>query len=338
MTSKRKKIIFIITGVFILLFLYFILSIKIFNNFPVKINLEHSPNEFGATFSKKFCEELGLNWKETYMAILDDLKVRNLRLPVYWDEIEPDKGVYNFNDLDYLIEEASLRQSNLIITLGRRQPRWPECHTPAWNNKNSPAKTEAAILKMIKVVVLRYKDNPSIINWQVENESFLGTFGVCPPLERNFLQQEIDLVKSLDSRPIIITGSGEMSSWKQEEAAGDIFGTTVYRVVYNRWLGYVRYFFPPYFYQFKAKLAGVDRTKALLIELQTEPWVPQGKMIYLSEKEINRSMSVNQLKANLQYAINLNFKQIYVWGVEWWYWQKLYGNPEYFEIGQTLFD
>ena len=336
--TQMKKNIFIILSIITAILVYTILSVKVLNHFPLKIDLKHKPGEFGATFSKKFCEELGLNWKETYLAILKDLKVRYLRLPTYWDEIEKTESVYDFADLDYMVNEASARQVKLIITLGRRQPRWPECHSPSWNQKNSPEQSEAAILKMIKVVVLRYKDKINIINWQVENEAFLGSFGVCPPLNRNFLQQEIDLVKSLDSRPIIITGSGEMSSWKNEVAVGDVFGTTMYRVVYNSWLGYIRYSFPTYFYQFKATLAGIKRDKALNIELQAEPWVPQGKMIYLTQKQVNKSMSVNQLRANLQYAINLDFKQTYVWGVEWWYWQKLYGNTEYWNIGKTMFD
>ena len=221
---KRKKIILIIAAVFTVILLYIVLSFKVLNHFPNKIDLKHRSGEFGATFSKKFCDELGLNWKDAYLSMLDDLKVRYIRLPAYWDEIEKTEGVYDFEDMDYMINEAGLRQASLIITLGRRQPRWPECHTPAWNNKNTPAQSEANILRMIKDVVLRYKDSSSVKEWQVENEAFLGTFGVCPPLDENFLNQEISLVKSLDSRLVIITGSGEMSSWKKEAAAGDIFG------------------------------------------------------------------------------------------------------------------
>ena len=336
--SKRKKIILIIVSLLIALGIYIILAIKVLNHFPSKITLEHRPGEFGATFSKKFCEDLGLNWKETYIAILDDLKVRYLRLPAYWDEIEPGENSYDFADFDYMVDQASARDAKLIITVGRRQPRWPECHSPAWINNEDITIAQANLLSAIKTTVLRYKDNSHVVNWQVENEAFLGTFGVCPEFDKNFLDQEVALVRSLDSRPIIITGSGEMSSWKQEAATGDVFGTTMYRVVYNSWFGYVRYFFPSDFYRFKAWLAGIDTSKALIIELQTEPWVPQGNMTYLTTAQINRSMSVEQLKANLQYAINVNFKQTYVWGVEWWYWQKLYGNPQYWSIGKIIFN
>lgn len=336
--KKNKKKIIILLAAAIVIFIYAVLSIKVLNHFPNQIDLKHRSGEFGATFSKKFCDELGLDWKNTYIAVLDELKVRNLRLPVYWDEVEKTENVYDFSDLDYMINEASSRQTKMIITLGRRQPRWPECHSPAWNNKKTPIETNISILSMIKAVVVRYQNNPNIIAWQVENEAFLSSFGVCPSLDQNLLQQEVNLVKSLDNRPIIITGSGEMSSWKKEAAIGDIFGTTMYRVVYNSTLGYIRYSFPTYFYQLKARLAGIEANKAIIIELQTEPWVPRGNMIYLAENEINKSMSVEQFKANLQYAIDVNFKQIYVWGVEWWYWQKLYGNSEYFEIGKTLFN
>lgn len=334
---RHKKL--LITGIIVgILLIVLLLFVKVFNNYPSNINLKHKSGEFGATFSKKFCEELDLNWQEVYLAILDDLKIRDLRLPAYWDEIEHIEGQYDFSDLDYMISEASTRDARLIITLGRRQPRWPECHSPAWDNKKTPDESEASIKRLIENTVNRYKDNKNIVYWQIENEAFLDTFGVCPPLNVSFLESEIALVKSLDSRPIIITGSGELSSWKREGKLGDLFGTTMYRVVYDKLFGFIRYPIPASFYRLKAKMAGISYDRALIIELQTEPWVAKGKMNYLSQKEINRSMSIDQFKANLQYALNVDFKQTYVWGVEWWYFQKLYGNPEYWNIARTLFN
>ena len=120
MRHKKLLISSIIVGVLLIIFLLFV---KVFNNFPSDINLKHRPGEFGATFSKKFCEDLDLNWQEVYLAILDDLKIRDLRLPAYWDEIERTEGVYDFSDLDYMVSEASSRGARIIITLGRRQPR-----------------------------------------------------------------------------------------------------------------------------------------------------------------------------------------------------------------------
>jgi len=317
----------------ILLFWFF----KVANYYPLNIDLKHRPNFFGATFSTKFCEELGLDWKETYNAILDQLRIKYIRIPIYWDEIEKEEGKFDFSNYDYLLAEGEKRNARFVISLGRRIPRWPECHSPAWLNRKTDVEARVATLNMIKKAIERYRDRSSIEYWQIENEAFLGTFGVCPPLDEGFLKQEFDLAHSLDGRPLIITSSGELGFWRKEAKIGDVFGSTLYRVVYNTWFGYIKYPLPLSYYRLKAKLVGLDTPRLMVMELQAEPWVPKGKMIYLTKSEINKTMSIEQFKANLQYAINLDFLQTYVWGVEWWYWQKKYGNPEYWDIATSLF-
>lgn len=333
--SKALKI-FLIVFIFVLLC---VLSLKIGKHFPSKIDLKHPQNFFGVTFSTKFCKELNLDWKEVYSAIIKDLKVKQIRIPVYWDEIEKEEGVYDFSDYDYIISEGEKENVQFIISMGRRIPRWPECHSPAWLNTRSETAQRVSTLDMIETVTNHFKDKNSVIYWQVENEPYLGTFGVCPPFNERFFKLEVETVRKLDKRKIIITGSGELGFWKEEAAIGDYFGTTLYRVVYNSWFGYVRYPVPPkVFYGLKAKILGIPREKMMVLELQTEPWVPKGNMMYLTEKELNKSMSVDQFRANLQHSIDLNFNKTYLWGVEWWYWQKKYGNPEYWKIAETLFD
>lgn len=311
--------------------------LKIADYYPSKIDLVHRPDFFGVTFSTKFCDELGLDWKETYAAILDGLKVKYIRIPVYWDEIEAEEGVYDFSKYDYLLDEGSARGAKFIVSIGRRIPRWPECHNPDWVNHRDDVAAQVATLKTIRTIVERYRSYDSIEYWQVENEPFLNSFGVCPDLDQYFLEQEFDLVRSLDDRQVIITGSGELGSWNRQAEIGDIFGSTLYRVVYNSWLGYIKYPFPTAYYKIKAKFAGLSPERLMVLELQAEPWVPKGRMMYQTEDEINDTMSIDQFKANLQYAINLDFRRTYIWGVEWWYFQKKYGNPEYWRIAEGLF-
>lgn len=311
--------------------------LKLADYYPSKIDLIHRPDFFGVTFSTKFCDELEIDWKETYSAMLDELKVKYVRIPVYWDEIEEVEGVYDFSKYDYLLQQGSEHGVKFIISIGRRIPRWPECHNPSWLAHQDDVSTQVATLKTLRTIVERYRSFDSVEYWQVENEPFLDSFGVCPDLDPNFLQQEFDLVKSLDSRQIIITGSGELGSWSRQAKIGDIFGSTLYRVVYNSWFGFIKYPLPTQFYRLKAKLAGLAPERLMVMELQTEPWVPQGKMIYQNQKEINQSMGIDQFKANLQYSINLDFRRTYIWGVEWWYFQKKYGNPEYWRIAEGLF-
>jgi len=53
--------------------------------------------------------------------------------------------------------------------------------------------------------------------------------------------------------------------------------------------------------------------------------------------ESNKSFDIEQFIANLEFAIKVDFKQTYLWGVEWWYWQFQNGNPEYWDIARDLF-
>ena len=335
--KKATKIILLIVLVIALLAIY---SLKIAKHFPSHIDLTKHPKDFfGVTFSIQFCNDLGLDWKETYQAMLTDLKVKQIRIPVYWDDLEKTEGNYDFSNYDYLISEGKKHDAKFILAMGRRVPRWPECHSPAWANTKSDIAQQVAILKMIQVVVTHYQNDPSVTDWQVENEPFLGTFGVCPPFDENFLKQEVDEVRRLDKRKVIITGSGELGWWKEEASIGDYFGTTLYRVIYSPFFGFIHYPIPPdVFYTLKAKLLGIPKEKLMVIELQAEPWVPEGNMNQMSQAEINKSMSVDQFKANLQDSINLNFNKTYLWGVEWWYWQKKYGDPQYWQIASSLFN
>ncbi len=332
---KRKTTIWII--VLVALIIGLVCLVKVPKYYPSEITLDVPQNFFGVTFSKKFAEELELDWREAFIATIDDLDVKYIRLPIYWDEVERANGVFDFSNYDYMIKQGEIRDVKFILNLGFRLPRWPECHIPQWTERLDEEAKRAAVLDYLKVAVGRYKYNTNVVYWQVENEPFLGSFGICPEFDQNFLKQEIDLVKELDDREIIISASGELGGWYKEGKLADIFATTMYRVVHNSWFGYFRYPFPVEFYNFKARATGNNLEESFIIELQTEPWVPSGTMMDLTEKQIDKSMSLDQFKANLQYAINTDFKQTYLWGVEWWYWQKLNGDGKYWRLAKTLF-
>lgn len=322
---------------FIVMLISLSIFTRIFKNNNKDIKIERNPEYFGITYSKKYAEEIGLNWQEVYLAILDDLKVKNIRLPIYWDEIENTKGVFDYSDYDFMITEGAKRNVNFVINIGWRLPRWPECHAPGWTNTESVESIRLDTLVMIKKTVNRYKDNSSIKYWQVENEPFLNTFGICPPSNEEFFAQEVALVKSLDKRPVIVSGPGELNLWLKEAKYGDIFGTTIYRVIWNKTIGYMKYPIPPWFYAAKAWFAGIKPDNRVIIELQAEPWVPQGKIIYLSQNEAKYSFDVQQFKENLQYALDTKFNKAYLWGVEWWYWQYKHDDQSFWLFARELF-
>lgn len=308
--------------VFIVLVFVFLFTLVFLQPTPTGTS---SNIQWGAAFSKPFAIDMGLDWKETYLAILDDLKVKNLRLPIYWPDIEPKNENYIFDDYDWMIKQAEEKNVKLILVVGRKLPRWPECYEPQWlkNNKNEK------LLEYIKTVVNRYKENPALYVWQVENEPFLN-FGECPKLDVEFLDKEIELVRSLDSKhQILITDSGELGLWLKAAKRGDIFGTTMYRVVWDKYLGYIRYdlLLPHQFFWLKANLVHLfyPQKPIIVSELQAEPWKDKG-------------MDLKQFSKNLEFAEKVGFPEVYLWGTEWWYWLKVkHQDPSFWEFAKKIF-
>jgi hypothetical protein len=330
--KKKFKILRALLGVCLFLFVVieaFISSIPVL---PAK--------NFGVTFSYPYAEQFKLDWKEMYRAILDDLQVRLIRIPVYWSEVSHRQDSFYFNDYDYQVREAQRRQAKIILAVGRKLPRWPECHEAAWANALSDQERQEEILKYIGAVVQRYKNSPALSAWQVENEPFLS-FGVCPPLDVDFLDREIVLVKSLDPQhPVIVTDSGELSIWMRAASRADIFGTTMYRTIYKNNIGYVTYPLPPSFFRFKRAITElvVGKRPMIVIELQAESWGP--RLVYdMSKAQQYESFNPQKFKETVAYAERTGFDTFYFWGVEWWYWLKMHEHdPAIWDMARALFN
>ncbi len=295
--------------------------------------------EWGVTFSKRPVIDFGLDWKEVYLAILDDLRVKKIRLVAYWDEIEKEEGMYDFKELDWQINEASKRGGEIILAMGRRVPRWPECFEPGWIKSYPEEKKQGKILMLISQIINRYKDNRQIVIWQIENEPFLRTFGECPKLDKEFLEREIALARSIDSsRPIMITESGEFSTWTGGAKRAEIIGTSLYRTIYGK-LGYVRYPIPAVFYQRKSNLIKrfFNVKEIIAIEVQAEPWGNKPNQT-MTIKEQDISMNFKAFNDVLDYTRRAGFEKAYLWGVEWWYWRKIkFNDSSFWDRAKELF-
>jgi hypothetical protein len=323
MVKKILKIIGYTLGILAALALVFFIYI----NLPVSPSKEKA--KIGVTFSLRYARDIGLDWRETYIAMLDDLKIRHIRIPVYWDLVEKERGIYDFSDIDWQLEEARKRDAKIILVIGQKVPRWPECFIPEWIGDDD-AERKDRLLEFEKTVVNRYKDgHPEIARWQIENEPFLR-FGICPPADADLLDSEIALVKNLDSsRPVIITDSGELSLWIKAAKRADIFGTTMYREVYNANLGHWRYPIGPNFFKAKQFLIKMlaNQKNTIVVELQGEPWV-EGWTVHAPVERQLASMNENILKDNVEFAKKTGIGEIYIWGVEWWYWMKTTQNNQ----------
>jgi hypothetical protein len=297
-------------------------------NFPVEEGNEQM--EFGISFSNIQARALELDWKQTYLAMLDDLRPKRIRLGAYWTEIEKEKGSYDFSDLDWQLEQAKEKNTEVILAFGIKAPRWPECHIPEFYKANKENR-EDALMEYEKILVQRYESFDNIVIWQVENEPFLG-FGDCVKgaVDVNLVDREIAQVKELDdTRPIMITDSGELSLWYKAAKRGDIFGTTLYRIIHKEPFGYIKYPLGPAFFRIKGwfikKFAGQENI--MVSELQAEPW-GTAWLPHMSIEEQYKSMNPKKLEEIVEYTKRTKFSEAHLWGVEWWYWMKTVKNND----------
>jgi hypothetical protein len=308
--------------------------------------------EFGVTFSPRQATGLGLDWREVYTAMLDDLEVRHLRLVAYWDEMEPEEGQYNWEGMDWQLQEAGKRQTKVVLAMGRKVPRWPECFVPAWAQGLAEEEQQQRLLGFMGALVSRYQNEPVLWRWQLENEIFLN-FGHCVPTGKDFtevlednkklLTKEEKLLREMDKagRQIMVTDSGELNWWLEASRYGDILGTTLYRTVFSARTEKIfnyDYIFPAWVYRAKARLVRVLRGKEVVVaELQGEPWgrAPLKEMTAL---ERQASVSPGRLREIARFAERTELPLAYWWGSEFWYWEKTENhNPGYWEAAKGTF-
>lgn len=296
---------------------------------------------YGMSFNTMYARELGLDWKKTYEAILVDLGVRHLRLAAHWPMVEPINNVYNFAELDYQVKRAEEVHADVVFAVGRRLPRWPECHVPEWAKGLSKEEQQKQILEYVTTVVNHFKNSPAITYWQIENEPYLTVFAKdhCGEFDQAFFDKEVALFRSLDTtRPFLITDSGNLGTWAGPYKRGDAFGTSVYIHFWNPELGQFRTIIPPWFYRVKEHIMALlyGKKETMLIELSAEPWLLEPVTNVPIETQYSR-MDVAKLNDILEYAKDTRYEKQYLWGAEWWYWLKEKGHTEMWAKGKEIF-
>lgn len=314
---------------------------------------------WGVSYRQLYAQYLGIDAKETAFAIFDDLKVKHIRLIIPWDEIEAKgQGQFDFSFFDWFVKEAEKRGVKLIMNIGPRTAGWPEFHFPLWVLKLSDSERKGRALLMEREIILRYKNSPSVEMWQVENEPLFNwrqlkeaekIYGIKLKIpDPEFLKKEVDLAKTLDSRSVIITDSGELSDWREASKAGDYFGPTLYRFVWQRIykdLGFRLYYgyvlplgwISPAGYYNKAKNLALDPNEVFISELQAEPWIRNESLINSTPQLQSKIFGVEQFEDNIDFARRAGFPRAYLWGAEWWYYQKVHGNPDLWNAAKKLF-
>lgn len=300
------------------------------------------PLEMGVSFIPDYARSLGVDPQET-MDALTGIGVKQFRLVSYWSDMERTQGEYDFSQLDWQFKKAEAAHAKVMLVVGLRQPRWPECHMPDWAAKEPASQWTPQLKDFMKAVVERYKNSPSLQQYQLENEYFLKGFGICTDFSRQRLIDEYNLVKKTDpAHPIVVGRSNNALGFPVGQPQPDEFSISVYKRVWDAGFSrrYLEYPQPAWFYGYLAGMQKIFLGKDMVIgELQAEAWPPNGKQItQTSLAEQNKSFNAGRFRDRIAYGKATGMRQIDLWGAEYWYYRlTVLHDPSVWNVAKEEF-
>lgn len=289
---------------------------------------QKEPAHIGVTFIPGYARYFDLDPHQTMLALRDELGFKRFRLVSYWNDLEPSPGKYDFSELDWEFDTVEAVNGQVTLSIGMRQPRWPECHIPDWESKVAPEQRQSDLQNFTKAVINHYKNRKALVSYQLENEYFLTAFGQCPAPKRQWLINEFNSAKAADpNHPIIMSLANNYFGIPTGQPRPDQVGISVYKRVWDQTVThrYFEYPFTPRYYAWRSGLTELFTGRSsMLHELQAESWPPKDVGIKdASVAEQNKSMDAARLHTRIKYGIDTGYRDIDLWGGEWWYWRKV---------------
>jgi hypothetical protein len=194
----------------------------------------------GISFRPLQAAALGLDVHTTLTELLA-YPFQMIRLGAYWNQIEPEHGVFYTDELDWQIDAAERAGKQIILCIGPLKTfGYPEFFVPEHHLKNPfpehtlikpsayPSLLQAATTFITRLVE-RYQPHKNIVAWQLEHEA-VDPLGVEHSwrLDAAFVVQEFQALRKADStRPIMMNGYlptsflVRTSQWWQTRDQGD---------------------------------------------------------------------------------------------------------------------
>jgi hypothetical protein len=211
-----------------------------------------------------------------------------------------------------------------------------------------------AALSFVGDTVLRYRDNPSLIAWQVENEPFNRAGPQRLWIDAEFLRDEIARVRQLDGhqRPLIVNAFSHFNLVFDQASArqgfdfrqwlgfdadsaerdglsvlarGDVLGLDVYTAIGYQLLGSDHLSradgdWPDRLARVR-ELAHKQGKQAWITEAQAEPW--ESSNLNYADPKSTSPKAIRNIFDSLKDA---GFSTVLFWGSEYWLWQADHGD------------
>ena len=321
-----------------------------------------APVQVGISFSPQRAAYLGLDYRVAFKR-LEAMHFRVIRLSTYWDQVDRE----GYDQLDWLMSEARKSHQPVALTVGMKALGWPEFFIPASAapvgglHQGQDVATDSAFreaaLSFVDATVDRYRDNPVLIAWQVENEPFNRAGLQRLWIDAEFLRDEIASVRALDGhhRPVIVNAFSHFNLVFDQASArqgfdfrqwlgfdadsaerdglsvlgrGDVLGLDVYTAIGYQFLGsdhmsHADGDWPDRLARVR-DLAHKQGKLAWITEAQAEPW-ESSDLNYANPKSTSPS-AIRGIFANLKDA---GFTTILFWGSEYWLWRADQGDTRW---------
>jgi hypothetical protein len=315
--------------------------------------------QIGTTFIKINAEHLGLDWRSAYQEILTDIGIKQIRIPIFWDQLEREPGKFDWADLDWQMQEAAKANAQVMLVVGHRVPRYPECYAPDWTKGLDEAAFRRSLFTMTETVVQHYRDHAALSAWQVENEplaKILGKIwgdGSCREIS-HWVREEVQLVRRLadgrlDGRRIPTVVTYANAPWFVSQLRetltfrSDVVAMTLFNKLYFRspvFTGYIEMFklgpIATLRLAYQRSVIVKNRQALWIAEMQAEPWGPDGPYKFDRPEDAAVTMNPDRLRQTWDYAVNGGASRVYLWGVEWCLSERDRGRSQMLEAVKGL--
>jgi hypothetical protein len=310
--------------------------------------------EIGTTFIKINAEDLGLDWRSAYKEILTDIGFKQIRIPIFWNQLEREPGKFDWADLDWQMQEAAKANAHVMLVVGHRVPRYPECYAPDWTKPFDDAAFKRSLFTMTETVVKHYRDHPALGAWQVENEpeaKIMGKIwgdGTCREIA-HLVREEVQLVRRLNVRRIKIVVTYAFAPWtasqlhRSLEFDSDVVAITLFNKLYFRspfYTGYLEMFklgpLSPLRLGYQRSVIAKNDQELWVAEMQAEPWGPDGPYKFDKPEDAYMTMNPARLRETWDYAVNGGASRVYLWGAEWWLSERDRGRSQMLDAVKGL--
>ncbi len=313
----------------------------------------------GANFSCKRAEHFGQDCRRALEGVLDELGARQLRLSVYWSDVERSPGDYDWSSIDWQLDTLHARGARAVVSIGMKAQRFPEFWLPTWLRLAAaiPADRfpedhpliEQYLFPYLEAAARHIAAHPAVDSLQVENEPFVHFEGHANGwhIREAFLARELATVRAATPATRI---SVSHASWSRRDATwtwildnADVISQSVYTKRQRgpwRWLYIFPYRLGPVTPRLPTQAAEARRRgqELWIAELQAEPYEGPSVDVRREATHDVASFSPRWLHDNLRLARRSGATRVYLWGVEWWaFLREQRADSQLWDAGRSLF-